>query len=337
MQDNVEKKCPHCGNKTTNPQFCSRSCAAIFTNKLKQKHILKCNWQDIQKCHDNGMNQKELCSKFGIGHSAMTRAMRAGILVKREIRVHLSEEAKSHLSEVRKKWLKDNPERHPWRSKDRFKSVPCNILKDMFAQEGLSFLEEYIPIGDRFYSLDIAFPDKKIAIEVNGNQHYDSEGKLKSYYQERHDNIETDGWHIIELHYSTVYNADLIKKLVSDLKQSHGLGITDYSFYQEEQKRIRNEKITKRENKFNCKKCGIQRKFKSANGLCSKCYKETTRQVPRPSREQLFADVSSMSIVSVGKKYGVSDNSVRKWCKLYGIIFGSGRGYWQKKNSHKEV
>jgi len=25
-------------------------------------------------------------------------------------------------------------------------------------------------------------------------------------------------------------------------------------------------------------------------------------------------------MVSLGKKYGVSDNAVRKWCKSYGII-----------------
>ena len=31
------------------------------------------------------------------------------------------------------------------------------------------------------------------------------------------------------------------------------------------------------------------------------------RKVPRPSREQLVADLESMSFVAVGRKYGVSD------------------------------
>lgn len=26
------------------------------------------------------------------------------------------------------------------------------------------------------------------------------------------------------------------------------------------------------------------------------------------------------SFVQVGKKYGVSDNAIRKWCSLYGIL-----------------
>jgi hypothetical protein len=42
-----------------------------------------------------------------------------------------------------------------------------------------------------------------------------------------------------------------------------------------------------------------------------------TRKVPRPSYEQLIADIASMSFVAVGRKYGVSDNAVRKWLRWY--------------------
>lgn len=40
---------------------------------------------------------------------------------------------------------------------------------------------------------------------------------------------------------------------------------------------------------------------------------------PPVSCEQLISDVKNMSMKAVGKKYGVSDNAVRKWCKKYGI------------------
>jgi hypothetical protein len=46
--------------------------------------------------------------------------------------------------------------------------------------------------------------------------------------------------------------------------------------------------------------------------------KPETRKVPRPSYEQLKADVAAMSFVAIGRKYGVSDNAVRKWLKWYG-------------------
>ena len=41
------------------------------------------------------------------------------------------------------------------------------------------------------------------------------------------------------------------------------------------------------------------------------------RKVERPSYEQLLKDVSEMSVVKVGRKYGVSDNAVRKWLRWY--------------------
>jgi hypothetical protein len=42
-----------------------------------------------------------------------------------------------------------------------------------------------------------------------------------------------------------------------------------------------------------------------------------TRKVERPSLEQLLADLESMSCVAVGRKYGVSDNAIRKWLRWY--------------------
>jgi HNH endonuclease len=42
-----------------------------------------------------------------------------------------------------------------------------------------------------------------------------------------------------------------------------------------------------------------------------------TRKVSRPSYDQLQADLASMSFLAVGRKYGVSDNAVRKWLRWY--------------------
>jgi hypothetical protein len=41
------------------------------------------------------------------------------------------------------------------------------------------------------------------------------------------------------------------------------------------------------------------------------------RKVQRPTYEQLMAEVESMSFVAIGRKYGVSDNAVRKWIRWY--------------------
>ena len=41
------------------------------------------------------------------------------------------------------------------------------------------------------------------------------------------------------------------------------------------------------------------------------------RKVTRPSYETLLAELAESSYVAVGRKYGVSDNAVRKWVKRY--------------------
>jgi hypothetical protein len=42
-----------------------------------------------------------------------------------------------------------------------------------------------------------------------------------------------------------------------------------------------------------------------------------TRKVPRPTYAELKADLAHMSWLAVGRKYGVSDNAVRKWVRWY--------------------
>ena len=64
-----------------------------------------------------------------------------------------------------------------------------------------------------------------------------------------------------------------------------------------------------------CVNCGesISRDAKR----CPSCAKENFRKVQRPSYEQLKSDISNMSMVKIGKKYGVSDNAIRKWLRYY--------------------
>jgi hypothetical protein len=45
--------------------------------------------------------------------------------------------------------------------------------------------------------------------------------------------------------------------------------------------------------------------------------KPEKRKVERPSYEQLKVDLAAMSVCAVGRKYGVSDNAVRKWVRSY--------------------
>lgn len=45
--------------------------------------------------------------------------------------------------------------------------------------------------------------------------------------------------------------------------------------------------------------------------------------------------VDTMPVTHIAKKFGVSDNAVRKWCKRRGVPMKP-RGYWQKLKAGKK-
>jgi hypothetical protein len=50
---------------------------------------------------------------------------------------------------------------------------------------------------------------------------------------------------------------------------------------------------------------------------CTTCYQLNSRKVERPSYEQLIKDKETLNMVQIGKKYNVSDNTIRKWIRRY--------------------
>ncbi len=127
-----------------------------------------------------------------------------------------SDETKRLISEKRKAFLNAHPEEHPWRKhkNERFVSKPCEYLKEQLRNTGIEFEEEVIiPELNRNFSIDIFIPKIKLGIEVNGNQHYDNNGNLNQYYQERHELIESTGIKLLELHYANCYKDETIELL----------------------------------------------------------------------------------------------------------------------------
>lgn len=70
--------------------------------------------------------------------------------------------------------------------------------------------------------------------------------------------------------------------------------------------------------KYCCTQCG-KLISKNITGLCSTCYKKTTRVAKRPEPVELAQEILESSFCAVGRKYGVSDNAIRKWCISYGM------------------
>ena len=67
-----------------------------------------------------------------------------------------------------------------------------------------------------------------------------------------------------------------------------------------------------------CKICGAE----CIDEYCSnKCANLSLRKIKWPSKEELEGLIYSTSFVKIGKMYGVSDNTIRKWCKAYGLPY----------------
>lgn len=72
---------------------------------------------------------------------------------------------------------------------------------------------------------------------------------------------------------------------------------------------------TECESDLKCKECGKQITTRTKNQLCRSCWHLSTRKVERPPRQQLLDEVKEMGFLGTGRKYGVSDNAIRKWLR----------------------
>jgi hypothetical protein len=65
-----------------------------------------------------------------------------------------------------------------------------------------------------------------------------------------------------------------------------------------------------------CVDCGIE--IDKDAKRCVKCHNISRRKIKnRPNKEKLLDELKFSSYLAVGKKYGVSDNAIRKWLKSY--------------------
>ena len=155
-----------------------------------------------------------------------------------------SDETKEKISKSRKKWLSEHKEQHVWKRNTKFKSVPCENVKQFLIDNNINFVPEYTPFEDVNYCIDIAFPHKKMGIEINGNQHYDKNGNLTQYYQQRHDLFIERRWELYEVHYTKCFdiNNSFFKSLLNlNLKNE------DCSEYIKEQNLRKNKRFIEHE------------------------------------------------------------------------------------------
>ena len=85
----------------------------------------------------------------------------------------------------------------------------------------------------------------------------------------------------------------------------------------------RDERVRRCCNTKKCMGCGKSYETKGGTGrkFCSsECHKLSLRRAVRPSSNQLSEEMKMHTWVYLGRKYGVTDNAVKKWARNYNLI-----------------
>ena len=214
-------KCKHCGKEFDNKYKLSGHSTFCKKNPKYNNNIEKLseNRNKHKSTYESQHLHCQYCNKEVANKGCLVRHENSCMLnpnIEKPIKVKenkksfkFSEESKQKISEGRKKWLAEHKDLHVWRKDSKFLSVPCENFKSFLRSKNISFVEEYEPFTDVNYCVDIAFPDEKIGIEINGNQHYKRDGSLSEYYMKRHRYFETKGWKLYEIHYTKCYNIQI--------------------------------------------------------------------------------------------------------------------------------
>jgi len=207
------------------------------------------------------------------------------ILTKHNIKIRsLSDSLKMH--------YKVNPDKHPWKYHDKFKSKPCENFKKILTNNNLKFIEEYSDFEERRFSIDVAIPEYKIGFEINGNQHYNKDGTLKEYYQKREEYLSSLGWTLHQIHFSICFDSEVVLNLYENaINNSDKIFDFDYDNYLFKKLNATNKKIYRKTKICNCGK-----KISHTAKNCVTCHKISTRRVIRPEYHILLDDINEIDL-----------------------------------------
>lgn len=162
--------------------------------------------------------------------------------------------------------------------------------------------------------------------------------QLESQYIQRFNSLTPHGYNVVIMdetdrsHQFFYYNQDTFFSIINSIKntnksfseiaEEYGISVrTIYFLNRGDYHKLPNESYPLRpvldlsKKQHFCVDCGCE--IAKGSQRCSTCDHKRQRKVDRPSREELKQLIRITPFTKIGKKYGVADNTIRKWCKAY--------------------
>lgn len=129
---------------------------------------------------------------------------------------------------------------------------------------------------------------------------------------------------IQDLKTTNLYHREIAQKWGVSQETVQGINTGRYWFMENEeyplqkQGKIKNFLLNPKKI-YLCEKCG--KEISKGATLCRECYKKEKQTVARPNKEELEQILfeNKGNFTKVAALYGLTDNSIRKWCDAYGL------------------
>lgn len=278
-----------------------------FTKNNEQSNI-RWSKENLLKCINNSMTYKEIIEKLDLIPTSSSYTTLKKYLLKYDI--------KFKPTNISEKWRKENLEKIIRK---------CNSLKECLILMGIRAAgDNYKQITNYInkYGIDIShfnnkresfkYGDEEVFVE---NSKYSRTNLKKRLYdsglKDRKCELcgQDENWmgkkiSLILDHINGVYNDNRLENLRIVCPNCNSTLETHAG-----------KNKTKKTKKLYLCKCGKEKSNKS--NKCIDCSSKEKRKIERPPYYQLLKEIEELGYSGTGRKYGVSDNSIRKWVKNY--------------------
>lgn len=187
------------------------SCPSVVA-KVSVAKSEKFDHKEAIRLYESGMSLRQVTSAMSLNSmSPLTRLARLGVLKTRSSSESqklnqqqnprtLSQVTKDKISLAMTVYLQDNPEKVPYLLNHYSKgaSYPERYWKSVLDNNSIVYVEQH---RVSLYSLDFAILDKKIDLEIDGEQHYVDDRIARSDIK-RTQYLESLGWTILRIRWS---------------------------------------------------------------------------------------------------------------------------------------